>query len=222
MSTPSPTNRFCPNCGKPVAMEAKFCPACGATIPQLAAPPVPQAPMQAPVPPVPSYPSYGPSYQTPYQQPSQQPKKSNTKIIIAVVIIVVVLVAGLGTYAAYTFFQNLPTSFTQKSLSIASGTYQIPAGKIYLFNFTLQPGTILITVNGTFTTTGTVRVYLVDHTNYVYYHTGQAFSNYYDSGSTASGTIVASLPTYGTYHLFYENTLGSLESVTTTANLYYR
>jgi len=223
MSTPNPTNRFCPNCGKPVAMEAKFCPACGATIPQLAAPPVPQAPMQAPpVPPVPSYPSYGPSYQTPYQQPYQQPKKSNTKIIIAVVIIVVVLVAGLGTYAAYTFFQNLPSQFSQKSFSIANGNYAIPAQHYYYLTFQLPVGATLITVNGTFSTTGRVQTLVMDSSNFAGYQSSGSANYLYNSGSTTSGTILANLPGTGTYDLVYLNTYGYNETINTVATAYYR
>ena len=217
MSLPS---RFCPNCGKPVAAEAKFCPNCGATIPTAqAAPPFqPQTPAQ------PAYPSYGPSYQTPYQQPYQQQpaRKSNTKIIIAVVIIIVVVVAGLGTYAAYTFFQTLPNLTSQKTLSIANGNYAVPTGKYYYFSFFLPSNAVLITINGTFSTSGRIRTLVMDSTNFATFQNNGMGTFYYDSGSTTSGTVLATLPTYGTYDLVYLNTLGANETVNTIVSVYYR
>lgn len=220
MSIPS---RFCPNCGKPVAMEAKFCPACGATIPQQAIPQpaVPQAQPQTP--PTPAYPTYGPSYQTTYQQPYQQaPKKSNTKIIIAVVVIIIVVVAALGAYAAYTFINTLPSQFSQKSLSIASGNYAVPAGHYYYFTFSLPVTATLITVNGTFSTLGTIQTLVMDSSNFAGYKTSGSANYLYNSGSTTSGTILANLPGPGTYDLVYLNTYGYNETFTTSATVYYR
>jgi hypothetical protein len=217
MSIPS---RFCPNCGKPVLAEAKFCPACGATIPAQQA--TPQAPPQAPL--TPAYPSYGPSYQTPYQQPYQQqpPAKSNTKIIIAVVIIIVVVVAGLGTYAAYSFFNNLPSITTQKSLAIANGNYAVPAGHYYYLTFVLPVSAYLISVNGTFSTSGRIRTMVMDSTNFGTFQSNGMGTFYYDSGSTTSGTVLATLPGSGTYDLVYLNTLGANETVNTVVTVYYR
>ena len=220
MSIPS---RFCPNCGKPVAMEAKFCPSCGATIPAaqttppIPTPTIPQTPAQ------PAYPSYGPSYQTPYQQPYQQqpPKKSNTKIIIAVVIIIVVVVAGLGTYAAYTFFATLPNITTQKSLAIANGNYAVPAGHYYYLTFVLPASAYLVSVNGTFSTTGRIRTLVMDSTNFGTFQGNGQGTFYYDSGSTTSGSVLATLPGSGTYDLVYLNTYGINETVTTLVTVYY-
>lgn len=204
MSAPT---TFCRNCGKPMASDARFCPSCGATVVAQQPPPAWSTPQyQMPLPPA--------------------PKKSNTVLIVAVVLILVVVGAVIGGIVIFGVLSPL-SSTTTHSYNIVNGLITVQPSQYNYYVLTIPTSASSIVVSGSFTASGgsgnDIDVLLMDQTNYVNWSNSHAFTAYYDSGQTTTGTFSANLPSGGTYYLVYSNTFSTVSSknVQTTANLSY-
>ena len=139
-----------------------------------------------------------------------KPKSHRARKIAVVVIAVVFLSVGL--YAIVRILTSRPIGLPLMQ-NVVRGEIAVNATSFKVYPFSIPSTATASRVQGDFAVSGdngsSIRVYIMNATEFVNWQNGQAFSAYYSSGEATDGDIVADPPIGGTYYLVYDNTFSA-------------
>ena len=140
-----------------------------------------------------------------------------TKMLFALAAVVIAVAA----VALVVFLmQNQPHPYpTAHSYDILNGNITVSGGSYEYYSFSLSNfANVYPTVDGTFNVSDgqSIRVYVMDKTDFASWQSQSAALLYYDSGVVNNGHVTANLPMKGDYVLVYDNTFSSTPKTVNT------
>lgn len=147
-------------------------------------------------------------------------KVRNIALIVAIAVIAVAVILLVAFYLQH----GTEPASTPVVNAIVDGNLTVNSGSYVYYNFTVYSGPpdaiITDTVQGTFNVSdgneNTIRVYIMDSSNFDDWKDGLDADKYYDSGQSSAGNVTATLSSIGTYYLVYDNTYSTVSKSVTT------